>query len=50
MKDRVLDLRNATFRTMPLDEREGLYNDLTEMAEHYSFGWDEGSDTGDDEE
>jgi hypothetical protein len=49
MKNHVLDLRNATTRLLQLDERESLYNDLTEMAQNYAFGWESGSDTGDDE-
>ncbi|KIX05678.1 uncharacterized protein Z518_03650 [Rhinocladiella mackenziei CBS 650.93] len=50
MKDRVFDLRNTTYRTMQLDERENLYNDLTQMAQNYGFGWESGSDIGDDDE
>ena len=50
MKDRVIGLRNATSRTMQLEERESLYNDLTETAQNYSFGWESGSDAGDDDE
>ena len=50
MKDRILGLRDATFRMMQLDEREIIYNDLTEMSQHYSVGWDSGTDTGDDED
>ena len=50
MKDRVLDLRNVTVRIMQLEERESLYNDLTQMAQKYSIGWESGSDDGDDDE
>ncbi|KIW66471.1 hypothetical protein PV04_05804 [Phialophora macrospora] len=50
MKDRVLDLRNTTTRLLPLDERESLYNDLTEMAQSYGIGWESGSDSGADDE
>lgn len=49
MKDRLLDLRNTTYRLMQLDEREALYNDLTQMAQNYSFGWEGGSESGGDE-
>jgi hypothetical protein len=34
---------------MELEERETIYNDLTELAEAYSYGWDSGSDSGEDE-
>lgn len=50
MKDRILDLRNTTLRLMPLDEREALYNDLTQMAQSYSIGWESGTDSGMDDE
>jgi hypothetical protein len=50
MKNRILDLRNVTSRLMQLDEREIMYNDLTEMSEHYGIGWDSGSDTGVDDD
>ncbi|KAJ9611852.1 tunicamycin resistance protein [Knufia peltigerae] len=49
MKDHVLELRNTTSRLMPLEEREAVYSDLSQLAQHYSFGWDEGSDTGEDD-
>lgn len=50
MKDRILDLRNTTHRLIPLDEREALYNDLTQMAQGYSIGWESGTDSGMDDE
>lgn len=50
MKQRILDLRNTTFRLMQLDERESLYNDLTQLAQNYSVGWESGSDSGVDDE
>ncbi|KAK5258443.1 mtDNA inheritance, partitioning of the mitochondrial organelle [Exophiala xenobiotica] len=49
MKDRILELRNATCRMMPLDERESLYSDLSQMAQNYSFGFESGTDTGEDD-
>ncbi|KAL6243497.1 mtDNA inheritance, partitioning of the mitochondrial organelle [Rhinocladiella similis] len=49
MKDHVLELRNTTSRVMPLEEREAVYSDLSQLAQHYSFGWEEGSDTGEDD-
>ena len=48
MKSKVLNLRNETARALTLDERESLYNDLTELANAYSFGWESGSDSGED--
>lgn len=50
MKSRVTSLRDATTRLVPLDERENLYNDLTEIAINYSIGWESGSDSGNDDE
>jgi methionine synthase II (cobalamin-independent) len=50
MKDRILDLRNATCRFVQLDEREALYNDLTQMSQNYSIGYESGSDSGVDDE
>jgi hypothetical protein len=50
MKSRVTSLRDATSRLVPLDERENLYNDLTELATNYSIGWESGSDQDDDDD
>lgn len=50
MKNRVIGLRDATFRLLQIDERESLYNDLTELAQNYNFGWESGSDTGNDDD
>ena len=47
-KHRVLDIRNMTSRAIGVDEREAMYNDLTEVANSYTHGWDSGSDSGDD--
>ncbi|KEF59284.1 uncharacterized protein A1O9_04128 [Exophiala aquamarina CBS 119918] len=49
-KNKVIDLRDATFRLVQIDERESLYNDLTEVAQNYSIGWESGSDTGNDDD
>jgi hypothetical protein len=49
-KDQILDLRNTASKLLPLDERESVYNDLSQMAQCYSIGWESGSDMdGDDE-
>lgn len=47
-KRHVLDVRNSTRRAFDVDERESMYNDLTEIANGYSHGWESGSDSGDD--
>jgi hypothetical protein len=47
-KRHVLDLRNLTVRAFDVDEREAMYNDLTEIANNYTHGWESGSDSGDD--
>ena len=49
LKDHVLSLRDQSLRGLDLDEREDMYNDLTELANGYSFGWDGGSDSDEDE-
>jgi hypothetical protein len=50
LKTHVLELRDAAMRGgIERDEREDIYNGLTEIATAYSFGWDEGSDEGDDD-
>ena len=48
-KGEILRLRDVTRRSAPLAEREALYTDLTTIAENYAHGWDEGSDTGEDD-
>ncbi|KAJ9609771.1 mtDNA inheritance, partitioning of the mitochondrial organelle [Cladophialophora chaetospira] len=50
MKNRVLDLRNTTARLASLDERESLYNDLTQIAQNYGIGWESGTDSGVDDD
>jgi hypothetical protein len=48
-KHGVLDVRNMTSRAIEVDEREAIYNDLTEIANSYTHGWDSGSDADDDD-
>lgn len=48
-KRRVLDIRNMTSQAIEVDEREAIYNDLTEIATDYTHGWDSGSDSDDDD-
>ena len=43
MGNNILELRDLVTRqtrAIAVDEREELYNDLTEVADKYSFGWD----------
>ena len=47
-KSHVLGLRDAVTRLLDIDERETMYNDLTEMANNYSFGFDSDSNDEDD--
>ena len=47
-KRQILDLRNLTARAFGVDEREAMYNDLTEIAGSYIHGWERGSDSGED--
>ena len=47
-KGHLLDIRNLTSRAFDVDEREVMYNDLTEIANGYTHGWDSGSDSGED--
>lgn len=48
-KHAVIDIRNMTSRAIEVDERETIYNDLTEIANNYTHGWDSGSDSDDDD-
>jgi Tubulin domain len=48
LKPHVVQLRDEIVGSLDVEERESLYNDLTELANGYSFGWEEGSDSGED--
>lgn len=48
MKDQVMAIRNSALRLIELDEREAFYNDLTEMANAYGYGWESDEDSGED--
>lgn len=48
MKAHILHLRDVSRLGLTSDDREATYNDLSELANHYSFGWDSGSDSGAD--
>ena len=46
---RLTALRATVTRSIAIEDREALSNDLAEMAEEYHEGWSSGSDEGDDE-
>ncbi|TPX12115.1 uncharacterized protein E0L32_007230 [Thyridium curvatum] len=48
--DRLRQLRGTVVRSIGLVDREGLSNDLAEMADEYHDGWSSGSDIGDDDD
>lgn len=48
MKAHILHLRDLSRSGLTSDDREATYNDLSELANQYSFGWDSGSDSGAD--
>lgn len=50
-KQNVFELRDLVTRhsrAITVDEREDLYNGLTEVGEKYAFGWDSDVDSGED--
>ncbi len=49
LRNHMVRLRDQSPRGLDLDERESMYNDLTELANGYSFGFESGSDSGADE-
>ena len=46
---RLKSLRTTVSRSIGVEDRETLSNDLAEMADEYHEGWSSGSDEGDDE-
>lgn len=46
---RLKALRTTVARSIAVEDREALSNDLAEMADEYHEGWSSGSDEGDDE-
>lgn len=46
---RLKALRTTVSRSITIEDREALSNDLAEMADEYHEGWSSGSDEGDDE-
>ncbi len=47
---KVRGLRNAVIRSIGLEDRETIGNELAEIAEGYKEGWSSGSDDDDDDE
>ncbi|KAK0623580.1 tubulin domain-containing protein [Immersiella caudata] len=47
--DRLKQLRTTVTRSIGLEDRETIGNDLAEMADEYHEGWSSGSDEGDDD-
>lgn len=50
VSDKLKLLRSTVTRSIGLEDRELLSNDLAEMADEYHEGWSSGSDFGDDED
>ncbi|KAK4157088.1 hypothetical protein C8A00DRAFT_29944 [Chaetomidium leptoderma] len=46
---KLKDLRSAVIRSIGLEDRETLGNELMEMADEYHEGWSSGSDDGEDD-
>ena len=49
MCDNLKNLRTTVLRSIGLEDREALGNDLMEMADEYHEGWSSGSDDGEDD-
>ncbi|KAL2263750.1 hypothetical protein VTK26DRAFT_5394 [Humicola hyalothermophila] len=49
VSDRLKRLRMTVLRSIGIEDRETLGNDLMEMADEYHEGWSSGSDDGEDE-
>ncbi|KAM7194994.1 Tubulin domain containing protein [Naviculisporaceae sp. PSN 640] len=49
VSDRLRTLRTTVARSIGLEDRENLSNDLAEMADEYHEGWSSGSDEGEDD-
>jgi hypothetical protein len=47
---KIKGLRTAVIRSIELEDREMVGNELAEIAEGYKEGWSSGSDDDDDEE
>jgi hypothetical protein len=48
--DKVKGLRETVLRSIGLEDRELIGNELAEIAEGYKEGWSSGSDDDDDDE
>jgi hypothetical protein len=49
VSDNLKALRTTVTRSIGLEDREQLSNDLGEMADEYHEGWSSGSDEGDND-
>jgi hypothetical protein len=49
VSDKLKLLRTTVARSIGLEDRETLSNELAEMADEYHEGWSSGSDEGDDD-
>lgn len=49
VSERLKQLRTTVSRSIGIEDRETLGNDLAEMADEYHEGWSSGSDEGDDD-
>ena len=49
VSERLKSLRSTVTRSIGLENREDLSNDLAEIAQEYHEGWSSGSDEGDDD-
>lgn len=48
-RDRLKDMQEFVNRAMGSEEREAVANDLAELAVQYEHGWNEDSDSGQDD-
>lgn len=49
VSEKIKLLRTTVMRSIGVEDREMVGNDLAEMADEYHEGWSSGSDEGDDE-
>jgi hypothetical protein len=49
VSSRLKHLRTTVIRSIGLEDRETLGNELMEMADEYHEGWSSGSDDGEDD-
>jgi hypothetical protein len=49
VSNKLKQLRSTVIRSISLEDRETLGNELMEMADEYHEGWSTGSDDGEDD-